>query len=62
MGWADRVGSLSIGRWADLVAVPGDPFAAADGSGLESFMRPTLVMKGGRIVRDERWVSRPSPG
>ena len=25
MGWSDRVGSLAVGRFADLVAVDGDP-------------------------------------
>ena len=27
MGWSDRVGSLAPGRFADLVAVDGDPLA-----------------------------------
>ena len=61
MGWDDRVGSLEVGRSADLVAVPGDPLAAADGSGLEALLAPALVMKGGRVVRDERPLS-PRPG
>ena len=54
MGWSDRVGGLSIGHYADLLAVPGDPFAATDGSGLASLREPSLVMKSGRIVRDDR--------
>jgi imidazolonepropionase-like amidohydrolase len=54
MGWQDRVGSLTPGRYADLLAVPGDPFAAEDGSGLDSLMAPALVMKGGAIVHDRR--------
>lgn len=54
MGWEDRVGSLGVGRFADLVAVRGDPLAAADGSGLQAFREPVVVMKGGAIVRDER--------
>lgn len=49
MGWSDRVGALGPGRFADLVAVAGDPLA--DVTELE---RPVVVMKGGRIVRDER--------
>ena len=57
MGWDDRVGSLEAGRYADLVAVAGDPLAAADGSGLEAFREPVVVMKGGSIVRDDRATS-----
>lgn len=49
MGWSDRVGSLAPGRFADLVAVAGDPLA--DVTELE---RPVVVAKGGRVVRDDR--------
>jgi len=49
MGWSDRVGSLTPGRFADLVAVVGDPLA--DVTELE---RPIVVAKGGQIVRDDR--------
>ncbi len=49
MGWSDRVGSLGAGRFADLVAVDGDPLA--DVTLLE---RPVVVLQGGRIVRDDR--------
>ena len=68
MGWGDRVGSLSVGHYADLLAVPGDPFAATDGSALATLLDPTVVMKGGAIVRDDRGVrdvppvSEPPPG
>ena len=61
MGWADRVGTLSVGHYADLLAVPGDPFEAADGTGLAALQDPTLVMKGGSVVRDDRRLSEP-PG
>ncbi len=49
MGWSDRVGSLAPGRFADLVAVAGDPLA--DVTELE---RPVVVAKAGRLVRDDR--------
>jgi imidazolonepropionase-like amidohydrolase len=49
MGWEDRVGSLRAGRFADLVAVAGDPLE--DVTVLE---RPVLVAKGGRVVLDRR--------
>ena len=53
MGWADRVGTLEPGRFADLVAVAGDPLA--DVRELES---PVVVAKGGRVVRDDRGAAR----
>jgi imidazolonepropionase-like amidohydrolase len=49
MGWSDRVGSLAPGRFADLVAVAGDPLA--DVTELE---RPVVVAKGGVPARDDR--------
>jgi imidazolonepropionase-like amidohydrolase len=49
LGWADRVGSLALGRFADLVAVDGDPLA--DIRALET---PAVVIKGGRVVVDAR--------
>lgn len=44
MGWDDRVGTLQAGRFADLIAVAGDPLA--DISELE---RVRFVMKGGTV-------------
>ena len=49
MGWSDRVGSVAPGRFADLVAVDGDPLA--DVTALE---RPAVVIKGGRVALDAR--------
>jgi imidazolonepropionase-like amidohydrolase len=49
LGWTDKVGTLDAGKWADLVAVEGDP--TKDVTVLE---HPTLVMKGGHVYRDER--------
>jgi imidazolonepropionase-like amidohydrolase len=48
MGWTDRVGSLEVGRFADLIAVVGDPLS--DIRVLESI---NFVMKGGVVVRNE---------
>lgn len=48
MGWEDRVGSLAVGKLADVVAVPGDPLQ--DVSALE---RPVFVMKVGVVYRHD---------
>ncbi|RYE90226.1 MAG: amidohydrolase family protein, partial [Oxalobacteraceae bacterium] len=46
LGWKDRIGSVSPGKYADLVAVGGDP--VQDPSELT---RVTFVMKGGAVVK-----------
>jgi imidazolonepropionase-like amidohydrolase len=48
LGWQDRIGAIEPGKFADLVAVAGDPIA--DISELE---RVRFVMKGGQVVRDD---------
>ena len=48
MGWDDRVGSLEAGKFADMVAVSGDP--TADITELE---RVKFVMKGGHVFKNE---------
>jgi imidazolonepropionase-like amidohydrolase len=48
MGWQDRVGSIQPGKFADLVAVSGDPLA--DITELE---RVKFVMKGGAVLRND---------
>jgi imidazolonepropionase-like amidohydrolase len=47
-GWADRIGTIERGKFADLVAVSGDPLA--DITELE---RVKFVMKGGVVVRND---------
>lgn len=46
LGWPDRVGSLDPGRFADIIAVNGDP--TTDVSVLEHVV---FVMKGGQVVK-----------
>ena len=48
LGWQDRVGAVEPGKFADLVAVAGDPIA--DISELE---RVRFVMKGGQVIGNE---------
>lgn len=46
MGWEDRVGSIAVGKEADIIAVAGD--ALAD---LRSFENVVFVMKGGIVYK-----------
>jgi imidazolonepropionase-like amidohydrolase len=48
MGWSDRVGSIDKGKYADLIAVSGDPLAD-----ITELQRVRFVMKGGRIIRND---------
>lgn len=48
MGWQDRVGSVEAGKFADLVAVIGDP--TTDITELE---RVKFVMKGGQVFKND---------
>lgn len=46
LGWEKQIGSLTPGKWADIVAVPGDP--TRDITVME---RPSFVMKGGVVYK-----------
>jgi imidazolonepropionase-like amidohydrolase len=46
LGWSDRIGAVEAGKYADLVAVEGDPLR--DVTTLE---RVKVVLKGGEVVR-----------
>lgn len=47
LGWQDRIGVLEAGKFADIIAVSGDPLA--DVTELE---RVLFVMKGGEVVKN----------
>jgi imidazolonepropionase-like amidohydrolase len=48
MGWQDRIGSVEKGKFADIVAVSGDPL-----KDITELERIGFVMKGGQVVRNE---------
>jgi imidazolonepropionase-like amidohydrolase len=48
MGWQDRVGSIEKGKFADIIAVSGDPL-----KDITELERVKFVMKGGQVVRDD---------
>ncbi len=48
MGWTDRVGALDAGKWADVVAVEGDPLAD-----VRVLQQVTFVMKSGVVYKDQ---------
>jgi len=49
LGWQGNVGSVAPGAYADLVAMKGDPR-----QDISAIARPSLVLKGGAVVRDDR--------
>ena len=48
MGWTDRAGSLEPGKWADIVAVEGDPL-----KDIRLLQHVRFVMKSGLVFKDE---------
>jgi imidazolonepropionase-like amidohydrolase len=52
LGWQDQIGSIDKGKYADLVAVSGDPLAD-----ITELQRVKFVMKGGKVIKN---VMEPS--
>jgi len=48
LGWQDQIGSIDKGKFADLVAVSGDPLAD-----ITELQRVKFVMKAGKVIRND---------
>jgi imidazolonepropionase-like amidohydrolase len=48
LGWSDRVGTIEAGKWADIVAVGGDPL-----KDITEVEKVKFVMKGGTVYKNE---------
>jgi imidazolonepropionase-like amidohydrolase len=48
LGWGDKVGTIEAGRWADIVAVSGDPL-----KDITELQKVVFVMKGGAVIKND---------
>jgi imidazolonepropionase-like amidohydrolase len=48
LGWDKNLGSLTVGKWADIVAVPGDPL-----KDIHAMEKVVFVMKNGVVYRKD---------
>jgi imidazolonepropionase-like amidohydrolase len=48
LSWPDRIGTVEAGKFADIVAVSGDPL-----KDITELERVKFVMKGGLVVKNE---------
>jgi imidazolonepropionase-like amidohydrolase len=48
LGWGDKAGTIEPGKWADIVAVSGDPL-----KDITELQRIVFVMKGGAVQKNE---------
>jgi len=48
MGWTDRIGTIEPGKWADIIAIDGDPL-----KDVKILQHVNFVMKSGIVYKDE---------
>jgi imidazolonepropionase-like amidohydrolase len=48
LGWSDKVGTIEAGKWADIVAVGGDPL-----KDIKELQKVVFVMKGGAVYKND---------
>jgi imidazolonepropionase-like amidohydrolase len=48
LGWTDKLGTIESGKWADIVAVSGDPL-----KDIRELQNVKFVMKGGAVYKNE---------
>jgi imidazolonepropionase-like amidohydrolase len=48
LGWGDKMGTIEAGKWADIVAVSGDPL-----KDITELEKVKFVMKGGKVYKNE---------
>jgi imidazolonepropionase-like amidohydrolase len=48
LGWEDGIGTIEIGKFADVIAVSGDPL-----KDITELQRVGFVMKGGAVIKNE---------
>jgi len=54
LGWQDQIGSIDKGKFADLIAVSGDPLAD-----ITELQQVKFVMKGGKVIKNELAAGAP---
>ncbi|MBZ5704343.1 MAG: amidohydrolase family protein [Acidobacteriia bacterium] len=48
LGWSDKIGTIEPGKWADMIAVDGDPL-----QDVTTLQHVKFVMKGGEVVKND---------
>src|SRR6266536_3230343 len=48
LGWSDKIGTIEPGKWADVIAIDGDPL-----QDITTLQHVKFVMKGGEVVKND---------